>query len=118
MPGRMGFGSAFAQVSCDHRPKMVHPAPDGLIGTAQTDPPKVGPIIASGIWLVQRRFRGGQYCELLPTSARRTKQWHGFRPAQSSSSHARSGERFEVNQLLSIKHVDRRASLSRMSLQI
>ena len=28
----MGFGSAFAQVRCDHRPEMVHPAPDGLIG--------------------------------------------------------------------------------------
>src|ERR1700731_3887971 len=27
--------------------------------------------------------------------ARRTKQWHGFRAPQSSSSHARSGERFE-----------------------
>jgi hypothetical protein len=26
--------------------------------------------MASGIWLVQRRFRGGQYCEHLPTSAR------------------------------------------------
>ena len=32
MPSRMGFGSAFAQVRCDHRPEMVHPAPDGLIG--------------------------------------------------------------------------------------
>ena len=32
MPGRVGFGSAFAQVRCDHRPKMVHPAPDGFIG--------------------------------------------------------------------------------------
>src|SRR3984893_12713501 len=29
---RMGFGSAFAQVRCDHRPEVVHPAPDGLIG--------------------------------------------------------------------------------------
>ena len=28
----MGFGSAFAQVRCDHWPEMVHPAPDGLIG--------------------------------------------------------------------------------------
>jgi hypothetical protein len=28
----MGFGSAFAQVRCDHRPEMVQPAPDGLIG--------------------------------------------------------------------------------------
>jgi hypothetical protein len=32
MPSRVGFGSAFAQVRCDHRPEMVHPAPDGLIG--------------------------------------------------------------------------------------
>src|SRR3977135_3435817 len=32
MPSRMGFGPAFAQVRCDHRPEMVHPAPDGLIG--------------------------------------------------------------------------------------
>src|SRR6202022_844805 len=32
VPRRMGFGSAFAQVRCDHRPEMVHPAPDGLIG--------------------------------------------------------------------------------------
>src|ERR1700726_1812063 len=32
VPSRMGFGSAFAQVRCDHRPEMVHPAPDGLIG--------------------------------------------------------------------------------------
>jgi hypothetical protein len=32
MPGRVGFGSAFAQVRRDHRPEMVHPAPDGLIG--------------------------------------------------------------------------------------
>jgi hypothetical protein len=31
---------------------------------------KVGPIIASGIWSVQRRFRGGQHCEHLPTSTR------------------------------------------------
>ncbi len=31
---------------------------------------KVGPIIASGIWSVQRRFRGGQLCEHLPTSTR------------------------------------------------
>ena len=26
----MGLGSAFAQVRCDHRPEMVHPAPDGI----------------------------------------------------------------------------------------
>ena len=32
MPSRMGLGPAFAQVRCDHRPEMVHPAPDGLIG--------------------------------------------------------------------------------------
>ena len=31
MPGRVGLGSAFAQVRCDLRPEMVHPAPDGLI---------------------------------------------------------------------------------------
>ena len=31
MPGRVGVGSAFAQVRCDHRPEMVHPAADGLI---------------------------------------------------------------------------------------
>ena len=36
VPSRMGFGSAFAQVRCDHRPEMVHPAPDGLI--AEHDP--------------------------------------------------------------------------------
>jgi DDE domain len=29
---RMGFGSAFAQVRCDHRPEMVRPAPVGLTG--------------------------------------------------------------------------------------
>ena len=28
MPGRVGHASAFAQVRCDHRPEMVHPAPD------------------------------------------------------------------------------------------
>jgi hypothetical protein len=27
----MGFGSTFAQVRCDHRSEMIHPAPDGLI---------------------------------------------------------------------------------------
>ena len=32
MPSRVGFGSAFAQVRCDLGSKMVHPAPDGLIG--------------------------------------------------------------------------------------
>jgi hypothetical protein len=32
MPGRMGFGSMFAQVRCDHRSEMIDPAPDGLIG--------------------------------------------------------------------------------------
>ncbi len=32
MLSRMEFGSAFAQVRCDHRPEMVHPAPDGLVG--------------------------------------------------------------------------------------
>src|SRR5207248_3287763 len=32
MPDRMGLGSAFAQVCCDHRSKMVHPAPNGFIG--------------------------------------------------------------------------------------
>jgi hypothetical protein len=31
MPSRIGLGSAFAQVRCDHRPKMVHPAPNGLV---------------------------------------------------------------------------------------
>jgi hypothetical protein len=29
---RMGFGPAFAQVRCDHRSEMVHPAPDRIIG--------------------------------------------------------------------------------------
>src|ERR1700741_1574123 len=32
MPSRIGLGSAFTQVRCDHRPKMVHPAPNGLVG--------------------------------------------------------------------------------------
>jgi hypothetical protein len=32
MPSRMGLEPAFAQVRCDHRPKMVHTASDGLIG--------------------------------------------------------------------------------------
>jgi Hsp20/alpha crystallin family len=32
MPVRMGIGSTFAQVRCDHRSEMIHPAPDGLIG--------------------------------------------------------------------------------------
>jgi hypothetical protein len=32
MPSRMGLQPAFAQVRCDHRPKMVHTASDGLIG--------------------------------------------------------------------------------------
>src|SRR5271154_555534 len=32
MPSRMGLGSAFAQVCCDHRSEMVHPASNGLVG--------------------------------------------------------------------------------------
>ena len=32
MPGRVGFGSAFAQVRRDHRPEMIHPAANGFIG--------------------------------------------------------------------------------------
>ena len=32
MPARVGLGSAFTQVRCDHRPEMVYPAPDGLVG--------------------------------------------------------------------------------------
>jgi len=32
MPGRVGLGSAFAQVRCDPRPKMVHPTAHGLVG--------------------------------------------------------------------------------------
>jgi hypothetical protein len=32
MPSCMGLGSAFAQVRCDLRPKMDHPAPNGLAG--------------------------------------------------------------------------------------
>jgi hypothetical protein len=32
MPGRVGLGPAFAQVRRDHRPKMIHPAPNGLVG--------------------------------------------------------------------------------------
>ena len=32
MPSRVGLGSAFAQVRRDHRPEMVHPAPNGLVG--------------------------------------------------------------------------------------
>ena len=32
MPGRVGLGSAFAQVRCYHRPEMVHPAPNGFVG--------------------------------------------------------------------------------------
>src|ERR1019366_563167 len=31
MPSRIGLGSAFAQVRCDLRPKMVHPAPNSLV---------------------------------------------------------------------------------------
>ena len=31
MPGRMGFGSSFAQVRSDHRSEMVHPAPNCFI---------------------------------------------------------------------------------------
>src|ERR1700730_10541636 len=32
MPGSVGLGSTFAQVRRDHRPKMIHPAPNGLVG--------------------------------------------------------------------------------------
>jgi hypothetical protein len=32
MPGRVRLGPAFAQVRRDHRPKMIHPAPNGLVG--------------------------------------------------------------------------------------
>jgi hypothetical protein len=32
MPGRVWLGPAFAQVRRDHRPKMIHPAPNGLVG--------------------------------------------------------------------------------------
>src|SRR5882762_1837198 len=32
MPARVGLRSAFAQVCCDHRPYMVYPAPNGLVG--------------------------------------------------------------------------------------
>src|SRR5712664_69210 len=32
MPARVGFRSAFTQVRCDHRPEMVYPAPNGLVG--------------------------------------------------------------------------------------
>ena len=31
MTSRMRFGSAFAQVRCDHRPEMVHPAPNRFV---------------------------------------------------------------------------------------
>ena len=31
MPGRVGLGPAFAQVRRDHRPEMVHPAPNSLV---------------------------------------------------------------------------------------
>jgi hypothetical protein len=31
MPDGVGLWSAFAQVRCDLRPKMVHPAPNGLV---------------------------------------------------------------------------------------
>ena len=54
----------------------------------------LGMLVASGQW--QRLFRGGQNCEHLPASTRAgTKRWRGFRAPRSSSSHARSGERFE-----------------------
>src|ERR1700721_1174628 len=32
MPGGVGFGTAFAQVRRDHRPEMVHPAADRVVG--------------------------------------------------------------------------------------
>src|ERR1700730_11748644 len=32
MPGSVGLGSTFAQIRCDHGPKMIHPAPNGLVG--------------------------------------------------------------------------------------
>src|SRR5258708_24960095 len=32
MPARVGLGSAFTQVRCDHRPEVVYPAPNGLVG--------------------------------------------------------------------------------------
>ena len=32
MPARVGFRSASTQVRCDHRPEMVYPAPNGLVG--------------------------------------------------------------------------------------
>src|SRR5580700_653124 len=32
MPGSVGLGSTFAQIRRDHRPKMIHPAPNSLVG--------------------------------------------------------------------------------------
>jgi hypothetical protein len=32
MPGCVWLGPAFAQVRRDHRPEMIHPAPNGLVG--------------------------------------------------------------------------------------
>ena len=32
MPARVGFRSASTQVRCDHRPEVVYPAPNGLVG--------------------------------------------------------------------------------------
>ena len=31
MPGRVGLGAPFAQIRRDHRPEMIHPAPDCLV---------------------------------------------------------------------------------------
>src|SRR3982074_3022646 len=66
MCGALGCASVNSGAANQRSPNDVDP----FHKIPETDPPKVGPIIASGIWLVQRRFRGGQYCEHLPTSAR------------------------------------------------
>jgi hypothetical protein len=31
VPGPAWLGAALAQVRCDHRPEMIHPAPNGLV---------------------------------------------------------------------------------------
>ena len=31
MPGRVGLGPTFAQIRCDHGPKMIYPAPNSLV---------------------------------------------------------------------------------------
>jgi hypothetical protein len=43
MPNCAGLRSAVAQVRCDHRPEMIHPAPNGFIGDRDATFRKINP---------------------------------------------------------------------------